>query len=83
MFETSKWVDKLTVKVLLEDGDKDSRNDSEYHSSSVTWRVKDSELSVGVTEDTINYNISVHITSHSVRTSCGRLFLLLLKVPLQ
>jgi hypothetical protein len=45
--------------------------------------VKDSALSVGATEDTINYNIPVHTTSHGVRTSCGRLFLLLLKVPLQ
>jgi hypothetical protein len=81
MSETSKWVDKLTVKALPEDGDKERRNASEYESYSVTWCVKNSALNVGVTED-INYNISVH-TSHRVRTSCGRLFLLLLKVPLQ
>jgi hypothetical protein len=83
MFEASIWVDKLTVKALPEDGDKERRNASKYESNSVTWCVKDSALNVGVTGDTINYNISVHTTSHSVRMSCGRLFLLLLKVPLQ
>jgi hypothetical protein len=62
MFDTSKWVGKLTVTVLPEDGDKERRNASEYLSNSVTWRVKDSALSVGVTEDTINYISSYHVS---------------------
>ena len=56
MFETSWCVEKLTVKmVLLEDGDNEHQNASQYQSNSVTWCMKDSALSVGLTEDKINY----------------------------
>jgi len=41
--------------VLLEDGDNEHQNASQYQSNSVTWCMKDSALSVGLTEDKINY----------------------------
>jgi fructose-bisphosphate aldolase class 1 len=56
MFETSWYVEKLTVKmVLLEDGNNEHQNALDYLSNSVTWCMKDSAVSVGLTEDKINY----------------------------
>ena len=52
--------------VLHEYGDNEHRNTLEYQSNRVTWCMKDSALSTGLTEDKINYEHNVQYVQYQI-----------------